>query len=132
MEGLCSFWREQARLVHLLDYCAQEGAKDETWVPKLAAEDWIVTSSDKGKRGGSKLPRICWAHRVTHVLFKGRMVHQQQFEKARAIIVVWNDLVAASARPRGSRFRIRLRGSNPVLEYLGCPDEPKPAAAAAK
>ncbi len=123
MSQLCLFWREDVRLMHLLDFTQQEGAKDEQWVPRLAGSDWIVVSSDKGARGSSKLPRICWEHRITHVLFKGQMVHQQQFEKGRALLVVWNDLLLASTRPNGPRFRIRKGPSNPVLEYIGHPDD---------
>lgn len=115
---LFSFHRPRPRVAHLLERFADEGDKDEDWIPKCAREDWIVISADAGKRGRSKLPRICREFGVRHVLLVGQLVHRQQFEKVRAVLVVWPELFMITERPRGSRFKVKLAAGRPILESV--------------
>ena len=53
-------------------------------------------------RSGAKLPRVCKELGVRHVLIGGKLNSLPQFEKARAVVSVWSDLVEAVADPHGS------------------------------
>jgi len=115
LANLLAFHESAPQVLHLLDYIGRHGERDDVWIPKLAREDWLLISTDQGRRGGPKLPRICRQLGVRHVLLVGRLHHAKQFEKARAILVVWPELLAAMDEPRGTRFKLRLRQTTPVL-----------------
>ena len=106
------------RVDHLLNRFASEGDKDEEWIPKCAKEDWIVITADKGGRGYAKLPRICRQFGVRHILLVGQLVHRRQFEKVRAIIALWPQVLMTTDQPRGSRFKIKMAGDHPSLEFV--------------
>mgnify|MGYP001272872431 CR=1 FL=1 len=120
LAGLLGFDKPRPQVAHLIEYLESTGEKDEVWIPRLAAEGWTVVTADKGSRGGgSKLPRICREHRITHVLLVGRLVHSPQFEKARSVLVIWPELLKeAGYRPRGSCFKIRRGTVQPTLEFV--------------
>lgn len=103
-------------LATVVDYLG--GGKDDVWIPMLRDGDWIVITADRGRRsGGAKLPDLCVAYGVTHVLLSKSVHHLPQFEKARAIVAVWSELSALSSSPSGSRHVLRLNGAgHPVLE----------------
>jgi hypothetical protein len=103
-----------AEIAHILDFYEQ-GTPDNQWLPKLAEEGWIVISADRAKRsGGPKLPYLCAQFGITHILLSGRIHKQPQFEKAVSVASVWNEIVAASSAPKGSRYILRLSsGANP-------------------
>jgi hypothetical protein len=115
--SLLAFHELRPRVHHLLEL-QHSGVADAEWIASLAPEDWLVVTSDKGARGASKLPRICSAKGITHILLKGRLVYHRQFDKARAVLVVWPDIIRASCASAGSRFRLFLRGERPVLEAV--------------
>ena len=104
---------------HLLDYVGRHGEDDDVWIPKLVAGDWIVVTADLGRRAGVKLPRICRESGVRHVLISGTLHNARQFQKARAIVMVWPDLVQVASAPRGARFKLQLRRGQPVLINAG-------------
>ena len=116
--GLVRFSRDECDICHLIDFVGREGEKDEAWIPRLKADGWLVITADRGKSGGSKLPQICRKERVTHVLISGKLHNRPQFEKARAILVTWPDILNASSGTQGARFRIRLGHRLPILEKL--------------
>lgn len=116
MLPLLSKYRDPPVVEHLLDLLGRHGEKDKVWIPKLAEESWLVISADRGKKGGSKLPLLCAHHKVSHVLIKGKLHNVRQFEKARAIIVVWPSLVDACTKPKGTRFLLTWGAKYPVLQ----------------
>jgi len=103
-------------IAHLLDYFAA-GVTDAMWIPKVATEGWIVVSGDRGKKsGGAKLPEVCAAHAVTHVLLSGTLQNDRQFRKVQSIIAVWDELMQLTSCVKGSRYLLRLTPSRkPVL-----------------
>ena len=117
MARLLSFHELKPEVRHLFDVAAP-GTPDPEWVPAIVEGDWIVISADHGRRGGPKLPWICRKLGVTHVLLKGQMIHRRQFEKARAVLVVWPEMVDVADAPRGSRYRIYFKADRPVLEHV--------------
>jgi hypothetical protein len=102
--------RPQPTLLHLSDIIAEDEKDDPIWIPKLTKIGCVVVSADRGKHSGpfERLPRICSECGVTHILFSARMHHKASgFERARAIIVLWHDIVAACKGAPGSRYLIQ-------------------------
>lgn len=106
LKGLMSFAREKPEISHILAL-QQPGVKDSEWIPRLADDKWIVLTGDRGKSAGPKLPQLCRAYGITHVLLSGSLQSSPQFEKARAVIGVWPALLALPDAPAGTRFALR-------------------------
>ncbi|MHB1421905.1 MAG: PIN-like domain-containing protein [Gemmataceae bacterium] len=91
-------------LSHVLDF-QQQGIFDETWIPRIAAEGWIVITADRGKRGGrskgEKLPFVCQQFGVTHILLSARVHEKTTFEKVRLLLQVWSEVADLVNAPRG-------------------------------
>lgn len=78
---------------------------DAEWIPKLANDGYIVISTDRGKSNfGAKLPHVCRESGAIHVLISAALHKRKQFEKARAVLAVWTDLMALDLAEPGSRF----------------------------
>ncbi|MBN1362942.1 MAG: hypothetical protein JW993_20250 [Sedimentisphaerales bacterium] len=85
-----------------------ESVKDDEWIGALGEQKHLVISGDSGRKT-PRLPDLCRQHKQTHVLLSPTMhMKVNQFGKARAIIVLWPDLVKAYDSERGSRFQIQL------------------------
>jgi len=99
------------------------GVLDEEWVPRFASGRWSVISTDRAKRcGGQKLPALLALHGVTHALVSGKLHDAGQFEKARAIFVVWEQLLELRDAPSGSRFSLRYnQDRRPTLVPFAVP-----------
>ncbi len=92
------------------------GQKDPEWIPKAAADDWIVISTDWGIKNKSVSFRvICEQNGVTHVLMTESILHDNQFEKACALLHVKEYLFSLAAAPKGCGF---LLGGKPGKYYL--------------
>lgn len=93
----------------------RDAVPDKEWIPAIAREGgWIVISSDRGMRNkrerfDEKLPYLCRAHRVTHVLLSGTIHNLNAFGKGQAIVAVWRELVATADATRGTRFKLKMR-----------------------
>jgi hypothetical protein len=119
---------ENAEIAHILDFHPQ-GVTDEEWIPRIAEENWIVLTGDRAKQSsrGGKLPILCQAFRVTHVMLSAAIHKMKAFDKERAIVQVWHDLARLVEVPRGSGYSLRLTPSkNAKLVWLYDP-EPNPA-----
>lgn len=104
-----------ASIAHLFDFMPA-GTADEQWLPMAADKGFLIVSSDVGRgQRGSRLPEICAALGVTHVLISGKLHAQRQFEKMRAILVVWPDLLLVAQEHTGQRFLLQKGQKNPVL-----------------
>jgi hypothetical protein len=97
-------------------------AKDENWVPKIAAGGWTVISTDRGRRcGGQRLPDICREYGVTHILLSSSLHQGKQFEKVRAVVAVWPRIIMATLSPKGSRFSLRYDNSDKRIALVERP-----------
>lgn len=115
LRGLIAFSRELTEAQHIIEL-QHSGAKDAEWIPKIAAGGWIVLTADRGRSAGAKLPQLCRAAGITHVLVSGSLHNRPQFEKARAVLVVWPQLAAMAAEPPGGSFSLRYSHAlHPVL-----------------
>ena len=114
---LLRWHRPQAEVIHLNDFMEKSGVSDDKWIPKAAEENAIIITGDSAKKSNrNPLPRICRNNRVRHVLFSRAFCQRPQFEKARAIIVVWPELLLkVTNSPPGSRFKIWQGDHHPKL-----------------
>jgi hypothetical protein len=106
LKTLVAFSRERPEVRHILEL-QRAGAKDSEWVPLLATDGWIVLTCDRGKSAGPKLPQLCRVYGITHVLISGALHNSPQFEKARAVLAVWPELLALADEPKGERYSLR-------------------------
>ena len=90
----------------------KKGVPDKVWIPEIAAGDgWIVITADNGKKNKNeaadeKLPFLCRHHRVTHIIMSSSVHALKGWDKGQAIVSVWTDIVAATTKTRGTRFRL--------------------------
>jgi PIN domain-containing protein len=110
-------WDEPAPTIHhLFDYF-QSGIKDPVWIPKVKDEGWMILTSDRGKKGRHKLPHICAHYKITHILMSKSVLNLKQYQKANAIVSVWEQIKECDTAPKGSRFRLRLNHAHrPIIE----------------
>lgn len=90
------------------------GAKDLDWIPKVVDNSWIVISEDRGvnSAAGDKLPVICAQLGVTHVLVLPSILRNGgQFEKMRAIMAIWPELILLPTLAAGTRLKLRYANS---------------------
>lgn len=87
------------------------GTKDPRWIPEIAEEGgWIVVSMDRGRHSkkSERLPIICRAFRVTHVVLSAGLEKRSMHYRATAIAACWPELIAAASRPAGTGFRLSM------------------------
>ena len=113
--NLLAFFHPKPQIRHIDEYL-KSGIKDDIWLPKVAQENWLVVTADQGKGPGAKLPHLCKKLGIRHVLISGKLHQQPQFEKARAILVVWPELLKAFVAPKGSRFKLQCGPLHPMLK----------------
>lgn len=89
------------------------GTKDSDWIPKLADEEWIVITGDRGRSGGDKLPDLCVQHKVTHVLLGAKVHHRTSQQKVMTIVSVWGLLLKLPDATPGSRYSLVAVSSKP-------------------
>jgi hypothetical protein len=104
---------------HLFQYF-KSGTKDSEWIPEIAREQWIILTTDKGKKkDNAKLPLICAAYKVTHIVMGPSLLHAKQIQKAGAIIALWEKIKECHEAPKGTKFRMMLDSKGrPKLERV--------------
>lgn len=83
-----------------------EGEEDDEWTKKLDEGDCIVISGDQG-HDNPRLPEILKQKKVTHIILSSNVHHSTKFERARAIICVWPQILKAFNAPLGSRYQLQ-------------------------
>ena len=104
--------RHPCEIAHTIELFGK-GAKDPDWVPRIMNEDWLLVTEDRGKnsRQEERLPQLCRLHKITHVLVLPALLKRGgQFEKMRAILAVWPELLLMTEAPRGLRARLKYSG----------------------
>jgi hypothetical protein len=97
-----------AELSHVLDYQSQ-GVPDQLWIPRLAPDEWIILTADRGKRcKGQKLALVCQQFSVTHVMLSAAIHHKKTLDKVSAVLHVWSEIERLPTEPKGSGFSLRL------------------------
>jgi PIN like domain len=117
-------WHDQApEISHLFEF-ANSSETDEVWIPRIAKDGWTLITTDRGKQsGGKKLPQLCCAYGVTHILLSHTLHNSKQFEKVRAVLCVWPKIIAAATGPKGARYMLRFDGPQhrPILIQCDIP-----------
>lgn len=105
--------RQPCEVAHTIELFGK-GAKDLEWIPRIVNDRWLLITEDRGRnsRQEDRLPQLCRLHRITHVLVLPALLRRGgQFEKMRAILAVWPELLALSAEPVGLRARLKYSSS---------------------
>jgi hypothetical protein len=102
-------WESPApTIAHLLDFFTS-GTPDADWIPNAAKGGWLILTSDRGSKSGRmKLPAICQAYGITHILMGPSVLHLKQIDKARQIVTAWEEIKKCNEAPRGTRFLLQL------------------------
>jgi len=101
-----------AEIVHFFSKFAP-GVQDAVWIPQIAREEgWIVVSADRGthNRQGEKLPEICSAFGVTHVMLSAALAKRNWYYKTLAFQSHWGELLATAQSPKGTGFKLSITG----------------------
>lgn len=90
------------------------GTKDPHWVFKASQEQRFVITGDRGKKkDGAPLDILLPYHGVSGAFMTG-VLHskRKQFEKARAVISLWPDILDAANGTAGMRYSMRIVGKS--------------------
>src|SRR5580698_7808858 len=109
-------WDTSPHVVEHLFHYVKDGAKDPDWIPKVAGEGWIILTGDRGKKGKDKLPAICLTYKVTHILMGPSVMKLKQYQKAAAIISIWEKIKECNDAPKGSRFFMSSINGRAILK----------------
>ena len=107
--------RRNIETAHLIVDYYGKGLWDESWIPNLVGEGWIVISADRGsgsRKKGKPLPIVCRENAITHVLISGKLHNKEQLEKACAILDVREKLFELDNEPKGTRFLLYAARGN--------------------
>ena len=100
-------YHEPVEICHLFVH-VPDGTPDEIWIPRIKGVGWTVVSTDRGRRcGGRKLPDICFENQVKHILLSGMLHNAKHFEKIRAIVSAWSEIVLSIRSQSGLRYCLR-------------------------
>lgn len=110
VEALRSFFqihKEPRPLFLHIYHMFDRNVKDNEWIPKVVGQDCLIITADTG-RMAPRLPLLCKQYKKTYILISPTMHNKcNQFQKARAIIVLWPEIVNTMEHPRGSCFQIQ-------------------------
>jgi hypothetical protein len=96
---------------HICDYF-HDGIKDPVWVPRLQKEGgWVVITTDGGKNSKrrEKLPDLCRAYRVSHLVMSKTLHTQSSFQKAAALAQMWPSIELLHDEPKGTRWNLKYK-----------------------
>lgn len=108
------------KFLHLFDIAAA-GSPDDQWVPSLGKDPCLVVTADRGLRGAPRLPEVCRQYGRTHILLSARTHDLNMFDKARAVIGVWPQLVDAWGYEGGSRLLLETTGKGRTFRLVRTP-----------
>jgi hypothetical protein len=96
------------------------GVKDPIWIPEIAKEGgWVIVSMDRGthSKKSERLPIICRAFRVTHVMLSRGLEKRTMFYRATAIEACWPDLIAAAQEPPGTGYVLSMHHARSTVSF---------------
>lgn len=124
---LLKFGGIEAEIAHQLDIYGQ-GAVDEVWIPQAAKDGWTIVTADRGKhsRIKAKLPLLCEAYGVTHILLSAGLEKRKMAFKATQFVDNIHGIIAAASSHKGCRYSLQMAGeasSRLVLIKNPTPDD---------
>lgn len=99
----------------------RSGTEDEDWLSQLEEEGgWIVITADRAKLSprGKKLPEICRARKITHVMLSSTLHEKPSRIKAAALSLKWDDIALLHQKPQGIRALLRYRTTKKARDVL--------------
>jgi hypothetical protein len=110
LADIAQFSRGAVEVSHLANLDS-EGDLDDDWIPRLTGAGYLLVTTDRGKKKsrGGKLPILCQRNGMRHVMMSAAVHNLNQFDKLRALFVVWPHLVDASAADAGAGFVLRKK-----------------------
>lgn len=108
---LSTFSQLTAQVAHQLDVYG-EGADDTIWIPQAAADGWTIVTADRGthSRLKSKLPLLCEAYQVTHILISAGLNKRTMLFKVSTFAAHIEEIIQAASGQRGCRYSLQLTG----------------------
>jgi len=109
VDALMAFFRiykePRPRFQHIHDVFNRD-LPDDVWIPKFAEIDCLIISGDAGRKK-PRLPAICKQFNKTHIILSPTLQNSSKFNQARAIVVLWPEIVNTFSHSKGSRFQIQ-------------------------
>lgn len=108
--ALASFFslhKEPKPLFRHIHEISPKGANDVEWLDEIFRQDCIIITGDSGRKK-PRLPELCKGKNKTHIILSPTLQKSSQFNKARAIVVLWPEIADAFNCPEGSRFQIQI------------------------
>ncbi len=81
------------------------GTDDSVWLSQLDPE-WIVVTKDVGRAANSKLPVICKARGITHVVFTAAVINAGYSAQKAALAACWEQLFLLRKLPGGTAVKL--------------------------
>jgi hypothetical protein len=110
---------------HVLDHHKQDTG-DSDWLSPLRDKSWIPITSDRGEdRKKERLPVICMAWGITHVVITATLIRKGPTAQKQAIVAVWSELFhldryvpgtqvvlgeAGASKTGRTRYALRVKG----------------------
>lgn len=91
-------------IIHLAKSFSR-GTDDAVWLSQLGPE-WIVVTKDVGRAAGSKLPVICRAKAITHVVFTAAVINAGYSAQKAALASCWEQLFLLRQLPGGTCVKL--------------------------
>jgi hypothetical protein len=87
------------------------GTDDSVWLSKIDPE-WIVVTQDKGRAARNKLPLICQAMSITHVVFTAAVITSGYSVQKAALAACWEQLFLLRNLPGGTCVKLGLENKS--------------------
>lgn len=112
LAGFYDYDFPKLQVIHLRDKFAPN-SKDPVWLKVIQEEGgWIVITADRGSTCATeRLPIICKALKITHVLISAKIHSRGYAATKQAIAEVWKGIVVLSGFPEGTKAKLQYRGT---------------------
>jgi hypothetical protein len=90
MQDLLALGKESLEIMTLRDFMGKTGERDKDWIPAAAESGFLIITTDHGrKKRGDKLPELCQAWGVKHVLISRKLQQRGRLSCALAVLATW-------------------------------------------
>jgi hypothetical protein len=98
---------EKAELIHLVERFPA-GTPDNEWADYCKRERWLPITCDRGRRNrGPKLPLVCRALNLTHIVITPKCAAQPARDLALTIASVLPLIIRAWEKPKSTRYVLK-------------------------
>ncbi len=95
---------------HVLDHHGQQ-TDDSDWLSPLREQSWLPVTSDHGEnRKKERLPLICQAWGIRHIVMTATLIRKGPTVQKRAIVAVWDGIFQLDRYPPGTQVMLGEAG----------------------